>query len=266
MRLSRTYQEDDFYTDKKAAAVRLYSDCYVRRRAARRASDGKLAEAMARFDPEWKPKNSAYTPTRRKEQKPPTKSAKLREALVDEYLRDLRNERRAMRKKYGRRFPELDALVGDMTRSHFFYFDHQKPDIEGDDYLKHLRAWASLEAVIWGKPLPHTLEEIAEHGRALARFVAAIDERERKRQEERDERERERLARIEAAKHPTPAPISQPAGHRHTGQESNINHLTPVGMALPEPPPEWRERLRREGASAIPPEVLKGLQDAGYFK
>ena len=265
-RLSRTYKEDDFYTDKKAAAVRLYCYCFVRRTAARRASGEKLAEAMARFAPEWKPKFPVHTPARREQPKPLTKNAKLRQSLIDEYLRDVRGEQRAMRKKYGRRFPELEALVGALTRSHFFYFDHQKPNIEGDDYLKHLRAWASLEAMIWGEPLPHTLEEIAEHERALARLVAAIDERDRKRQEERDERERERLARIEAARCPTPLVIPQPAEHWLTGQDSAATNPAPVGTAVPEPSAEWLEHLRRRRASLAPPETLKGLRKAGYYK
>lgn len=248
VRLSRTYKEDEFYTDKKAAAVRLYSDCFGTRLAARRASSEKLTSALARFNPELKPKSRANPPAPHEQQKPLSKTAKLRQALIAEYIRDMRDERRAMRKKYGRRFPELDALACDLTRKYFFYLDHQKPDIEGDDYLKHLRAWAILETAIWNAPLPHTIEEIAEHERALARLAAAIDEREQKRQEERDERERERLARIEAARRPAPD-TSQPAENWMNRQEADAN--------TPYEPAEWLKRLEREYTSLASPEELK---------
>jgi len=262
-RLSRTYKEDDFYTDKKAAAVRLYSDYYVKRKVARRASCEKLVEAMARLNPEWKPKSSAYTPARHEPQKLQTKNAKLRQALFDEYVRDVRGERQAMLKRYGRRFPEFDALLGDLTRTHFFYYDHQRPDIEGDYYLKHLRAWASLESVIWGEPLPHTVEEIAEHERALARFTAAIDNRDRKRQEERDEREREGLARIEAAKSPLPA-VPQSVEHWLTRQRADANTVTAIKSDAPETSAEQIKR-REHDLSIIPPEALKAFREAKSF-
>ncbi len=86
IRLSRTYKEDEFYTDKKAAAVRLYSDCFGARLAARRASSEKLTGALARFNPELNPASRRNPPARRELQKPLSKTAKLRQALIAEYI------------------------------------------------------------------------------------------------------------------------------------------------------------------------------------
>jgi hypothetical protein len=244
-RLSKTYKEDDFYTDKKARAVRLYTDYLVRRREARQAAREKLAEAMERLTPGFKPKPSAYASARREEQKPQTKRAKLRQALIDEYVRDVQGERRAMLKKYGRRFPELDALSSDLPCWHFYYSDYTKPDSEDDDYLKHLRAWATIEAVIWGEPLAHTVEEIAEHERALARLAAGIEERDRRRQEERDNQERERRERIEAVLARPAAPTlespPEPSGVSQTMEEylnrPDVQHWLMHGAYAGEPMP-----------------------------
>ena len=211
-KLSQTYKEDDFYTDKKAAAVRLYHECYVRRVAAKREASEKLAEAIERFNPTLNPKpRKSQTSAQRTQDRPLTQKVKLRQAIVDEYINDVRSKRREMRKKYGRRFPELDSLLGVLTCTHFYYYDFRKPDIANDDYLKHLQAWATLESVIWGEILPHTLEEIAQHEQALDRLAAAIDERERKQQQEREQSARERLARIEAAASPPVLVLEPPS-------------------------------------------------------
>lgn len=220
-RLSHTYKEDEFYTDKKACAVRLFEYFLQGRVKALRESQKKLDEALLHCSPDWKPVASSGYSGRAKpaQKKPPTKKEKVRQALIEEYLRDLKRERRAMIKKYGHRFPELDELARDLHHSFFHYSFYQKPDVEGDNLIKLLRAWATLETVIWGAPLPHTLEEIAEQERRLARLAAAIDEkvrreeearaaRDRKYQEDRERSAREKLALEEARI--TPTRSSQP--------------------------------------------------------
>jgi hypothetical protein len=114
----------------------------------------------------------------------------VRQGLIDEYLCDIKRERRAMIKKYGHRFPELERLARDMHHRFFHYTFHQKPDVESDNLIKMLRAWAALETAIWGAPLPRTLEEIAEQEGGLARLTAAIDEKARKEEDARLERDR----------------------------------------------------------------------------
>jgi len=220
-RLANTYKEDEFYTDKKACAVRLF-EYFIRRRAkALREARKKLEEALMRCSPDWKPVASSGYRGRANttQKKPPTKKEKVRQGLIDEYLHDLKRERRAMIKKYGHRFPELDELTRDLHHSFFHYSFYQKPDVESDHLIKLLRAWATLETVIWGAPLPHTLEEIAEQERGLAGLAAAIDEKVRKEEEARVERdlkyqeERERSAREKLARaetHATHARSSEP--------------------------------------------------------
>ncbi|MDQ1591606.1 MAG: hypothetical protein QOG71_2233 [Pyrinomonadaceae bacterium] len=191
-RLSNTYKEDEFYTNKKACAVRFFEYFTQDRAKALRESRKELEEALVRCSPDWKPVASSGHGRRANpiQKKSLTKKEKVRQGLIDEYLRDLTREQRAMIKKYGHRFPELEELARDMQHIFFHYSFHQKPDVEGDDLIKMLRAWAALETVIWGAPLPHTLEEIAEQERGLAQLAAAIDEKARKEEEARAERDR----------------------------------------------------------------------------
>lgn len=80
--------------------------------------------------------------------------------------------------------------------------------------------------MIWGAPLPHTLEAIAGQERGLARLAEAIDEKARKEEEARAERDRkyqedrersarEKLARAEA--HAAHASSSEPPVVRSWG-------------------------------------------------
>ncbi|HEY0080669.1 MAG TPA: hypothetical protein VGB73_18840 [Pyrinomonadaceae bacterium] len=260
VRFVNTHKEDDFYTDRKACAVKSFYLYHHYRVRLKREAREKLREVRAQLSPDLKPSSYKSSSSHHSTpEKPLTPKDKQRQALIDEYVADVQRERREMLKKYGRRFPDVDKLVGQLANAHLFYYSHMQPNIEGDSYLKHLRAWATLESEIWGQPLASTVKEIAAHTHALEKLAAAVIEKEQKVKEERERRDREykermeaeRLRRLGVARAASPA-SEHPLWNEKAGDASATSGSDVISVPFVfDDPAEWveRHRTRRDDES-----------------
>lgn len=153
IRMFESYSSDDIYIAPKAHAL----DLWLRFRP-------NIVEAI---------KNDRKSHLRNNNKaKPKTKGARLYLELIEQTsdLETKRHER--LIAKYGKRFPEQDALVKDLIGNNF-----EEPE------LKAAVARGKLEEIIWGEPLPETMEE-------LERIVREKREKEEEKQRQLEEQKR----------------------------------------------------------------------------
>lgn len=130
LRMLEAYSDDEIFTDPKPYALLLW----LKFRPA-------LIEAMKKTLKSFSKEHN--------QSKPKTKVERLYAELTKERNELEKKKRVRLLAKYGKRFPEQDALVNDLIGNNF-----EEPE------LKAAEARGKLETIIWGAPLPETIAEI----------------------------------------------------------------------------------------------------------
>jgi hypothetical protein len=273
--LYSTFEPDDFFTDRRARAVRLWYFHHPFRAAsdALRGEGGELEKAQARL-------RRREPPPGEKVDRETAKARERRAALIEEARATLRREDAERRRRLGLRFPDLERLAPRLSARAGHSAD---PRVEASRLL----AFAKLEKVIFGEAQPETLEALA-HWRAaraekrggelrLAQLNAgrkaagrrefySLDDAERTLKREREEAER--LAR--------PAAVSpaEPSGTRFRnprvagGGESQGEHgegKTDPSYSLVYIPPDVEPPRRADASSPDSEDGLAMLRKLAEF-
>ncbi len=180
-RVLATAPLDAPYTDAAAHAAEIW--------VVYRGFRSGLPEAEARF--ERARRRTARLRTKEAEQTP---GQKLKAALLEEARAILERRDRLKVARYGRRFPELDALKKSLKFAFFReprggYFERERVSYE--QIVEGWRAWSILETSIFGEPDASTSAKVAE-------YEHRAEEAARERAEQEAERERAEAAAAEA--------------------------------------------------------------------
>jgi hypothetical protein len=162
----------------------------------------------------WERRKKIEADKKRKE----TPAQKLRAALLVEAEADRKRRLRALREKYGRPFPELDAVA---KRLSVVMYDESSYRTTPEEIAGGWRAWAELERVMFGEPSAETVAKIEEFeakaveaaeakAKAEREKIAREAEYQRRREEER-RRVDERMGRHRAQPVEDAAPTSREA-------------------------------------------------------
>jgi hypothetical protein len=119
--------------------------------------------------------------SRRRAEKP-TREQKLRRQLIGEAGDIFRRWHKEMKDKHGDPFPHVYELEGKVAAGFYKWSP-------ASDELDRWRAWAALEMIVFGEPLPETVEHIAEYEEKATAEAAAKEAEEQRREAERRERE-----------------------------------------------------------------------------
>lgn len=130
LRMFESYSDDEIFTNPKAYALLLWLKF-------RPAVIEAIKKRLKSFSRE------------RNQSKPKTKGERLYAELTKEQNKLEKKKRERLFAKYGKRFPEQDALVKDLIGG-----NREEPE------LKSAEARGKLETIIWGAPLPETIAEI----------------------------------------------------------------------------------------------------------
>ncbi len=202
VRLYYTYDDECCYTDEKAAAVNVWA----RHHCDRSPEEGARKEK----------KRIAAAPSKRRAAKP-TPEQKLRGRLMEELTELYRRRHDEMKAKHGTPFPhiiELEQKIG------FGFYEWCAASHE----LERWRAWATLERIIFGEPLPETAARIIEY-----EAKAATEEAE-KQHREAERREREQRSEIER---------KERQQRWDTERRESAQRTYPTGAHRPPPSGQW---------------------------
>jgi hypothetical protein len=244
--------EEDFYTVARCRAAKIWITHSLYRDT----------EAVERY---YRGQRKAAPDKKRK----PTPAQKLRAELEAEMEADRASRERAMIKKYGDRFPKLDAL-----KKHLSAVLVQEPRV-GRTTLEEIaegwRAWAELERVMFGEPFADTVAKIEKVAEAVALKAALKEEAERKRlereaafQRQREEERRvidERMGRRSAGVAAPPGLTLEPE-EELSPAEQVARLATVTTPAAPGRRLEWDEKTKSRGYANDPPDATR--MQGGY--